>query len=160
MTASPAAGGPVPSPIRLTDLTDCGGCAAKLGADLLADALAGLGADAPAELVVGLDPADDAAAYLVAPDLVVLGTVDFFPPLVDDPATYGAIAAANAVSDIFAMGGRVLFALSIASLPEDLPREATAAILTAARPRPSARPAARSPGVTRSATRSPPSGWR
>ena len=75
MTASPA-------PIRLTDLTDCGGCAAKLGADLLADALAGLGADARPELVVGLDPADDAAAYLVAPtsrargrQLVPSGTV-------------------------------------------------------------------------------------
>jgi selenide, water dikinase len=125
MTASP-------SPIRLTDLTDCGGCAAKLGADLLADALSGLGADAPAELLVGLDPADDAAAYLVAPDLAVLGTVDFFPPLVDDPEAYGAIAAANAVSDIFAMGGRVLFALSVAAFPEDLPTDVTAAILGAA----------------------------
>ena len=125
MTASP-------SPIRLTDLTDCGGCAAKLGADLLAGALAGLGADQPAELLVGLDPADDAAAYLVAPDLAVLGTVDFFPPLVDDPEAYGAIAAANAVSDIFAMGGRVLFALSVAAFPEDLPTDVTAAILGAA----------------------------
>jgi selenide,water dikinase len=115
--------------VRLTDLTDCGGCAAKLGADLLADALTGLGADAPADLVVGLDPADDAAAYRVAPDLAILGTVDFFPPLVDDPEAYGAIAAANAVSDVFAMGGRVLFALSVAALPEDLPRDATAAIL-------------------------------
>jgi selenide,water dikinase len=120
------------TPVRLTDLTDCGGCAAKLGADLLADALAGLGADAPPELVVGLDPADDAAAYRVAPDLAILGTVDFFPPLVDGPEAYGAIAAANAVSDIFAMGGRVLFALSIAALPEDLPPDATAAILGAA----------------------------
>lgn len=120
------------SRIRLTELTDCGGCAAKLGADLLADALAGLGADAPADLIVGLDPADDAAAYLVAPDLAILGTVDFFPPLVDDPEAYGAIAAANAVSDIFAMGGRVLFALSVAALPEDLPRDATAAILRGA----------------------------
>ncbi len=125
MTASP-------SPLRLTDLTDCGGCAAKLGADLLADALAGLGADAPPDLIVGLDPADDAAAYLVAPDLAILGTVDFFPPLVDDPEAYGAIAAANAVSDVFAMGGRVLFALSVAALPEDLPHDALTAILGAA----------------------------
>ncbi len=118
--------------IHLTGLTDCGGCAAKLGADLLTDALAGLGADAPPDLIVGLDPADDAAAYRVAPDLAILGTVDFFPPLVDDPDAYGGIAAANAVSDIFAMGGRVLFALSVAALPEDLPRDATAAILGAA----------------------------
>ena len=121
---------PRSSPVRLSSLTDCGGCAAKLGAYLLADALAGLGGGPqPRELIAGLAPADDAAAYLVAPDLAIIGTLDFFPPLVDDPATYGAIAAANAVSDIFAMGGRVLFALSIAAFPEDLPAAMTAAIL-------------------------------
>jgi len=121
---------------RLTELTECGGCAAKLGADLLEEALAGLGVaqrdGAATELIAGLDPPDDAAAYLVAPDLAVLGTLDFFPPLVDDPRTYGEIAAANALSDIFAMGGRVLFALSIAALPEDLPRDAFTAILDGA----------------------------
>ena len=121
------------SPIRLTELTDCGGCAAKLGADLLAEALAGLGAEpAPAELIAGLHPPDDAAAYLVSPDLAIIGTLDFFPPLVDDPRLYGEIAAANALSDVFAMGGRVLFALSIAAFPEDLPRDALAAILDGA----------------------------
>jgi len=109
--------------VRLTTLSDCGGCAAKLGADLLADALAGLGAeDAPADLIAGLHPPDDAAVYRLSPDLAVIGTLDFFPPLVDDPETYGAIAAANALSDVFAMGGRVLFAMAIAALPEDLPR--------------------------------------
>jgi selenide,water dikinase len=119
----------LPEPVRLTTLSDCGGCAAKLGADLLADALAGLGADeAPADLIAGLNPPDDAAVYRLSPDLAVIGTLDFFPPLVDDPATYGAIAAANALSDVFAMGGRVLFAMAIAALPEDLPREAMAAI--------------------------------
>jgi len=122
--------------IHLTELTECGGCAAKLGADVLEEALAGLGVahrgGAPAELIAGLDVPDDAAAYLIAPDLAVLGTLDFFPPLVDDPRTYGEIAAANALSDIFAMGGRVLFALSIAALPEDLPRDAFAAILNGA----------------------------
>ncbi|MEX2011381.1 MAG: selenide, water dikinase SelD, partial [Chloroflexota bacterium] len=123
----------VTSPIRLTELTDCGGCAAKLGADLLVDALAGLGAEAaPAELIAGLTPPDDAAAYLVSPDLAIIGTLDFFPPLVDDPRLYGEIAAANAVSDVFAMGGRVLFALSIAAFPEDLPRDALAAVLEGA----------------------------
>ncbi|HEY7736194.1 MAG TPA: selenide, water dikinase SelD [Candidatus Limnocylindrales bacterium] len=120
-------------PIRLTDLTDCGGCAAKLGADVLAEALAGLGAgDTERGLVAGLDPADDAAAYLVAPDLAVLGTLDFFPPVVDDPRTYGEIAAANALSDVFAMGGRVLFALSIAAFPEDFSRDALRAVLEGA----------------------------
>lgn len=121
------------TPLPLTALTECGGCAAKLGADLLADALAGLGAQPePAALIAGLNPADDAAAWRISDDLAILGTLDFFPPLVDDPATYGAIAAANALSDIFAMGGRVLFALSIAALPETLPRATLAAIIDGA----------------------------
>ena len=119
-----------PIPFRLTELTDCGGCAAKLGADLLADALAGLGAEAPGSdaLLAGLDPPDDAAAYRISDDLAVIGTLDFFPPLVDDPRTFGEIAAANALSDVFAMGGRVLFALSIAAFPEELPRDVLAAV--------------------------------
>ena len=125
-----------PPPLRLTTLTDCGGCAAKLGADLLADALSGLGAeaalDAPGNLIAGLDPPDDAAAYRVSDDLAIIGTLDFFPPLVDDPRTFGEIAAANALSDVFAMGGRVLFALSIAAFPEDLPRDVLAAIFEGA----------------------------
>ena len=123
---------PSSDPLRLTDLTDCGGCAAKLGADLLAEALSGLGADAAttgdAALIAGLTPPDDAAAYRISDDLAVIGTLDFFPPLVDDPWTYGEIAAANALSDVFAMGGRVLFALSIAAFPEELPRDVMAAI--------------------------------
>jgi selenide,water dikinase len=119
--------------MRLTELTDCGGCAAKLGADLLADALSGLGAQAaPGELIAGLAPPDDAAVYRVSDDLAIIGTLDFFPPLVDDPRTFGEIAAANAVSDVFAMGGRVLFALSIAAFPEDMPRDVLAAIFDGA----------------------------
>src|SRR5688572_8683616 len=123
-------------PLGLTTLTDCGGCAAKLGADLLSDALAGLGADAAAvadpALLAGLTPPDDAAAYRVSDDLAIIGTLDFFPPLVDDPRTFGEIAAANALSDVFAMGGRVLFALSIAAFPEELPRDVLAAIFEGA----------------------------
>jgi selenide,water dikinase len=111
-------------PLRLTTLTDCGGCAAKLGADLLAEALGGLGAETtPEALIAGLHPPDDGAAYRVSDDLAIIGTLDFFPPLVDDARTFGEIAAANALSDVFAMGGRVLFALSIAAFPEDLPRD-------------------------------------
>jgi selenide,water dikinase len=125
-----------PPPLRLTALTDCGGCAAKLGADLLADALSGLGAAASASpdpaLIAGLDPPDDAAAYRVSDDLAIIGTLDFFPPVVDDPRTYGEIAAANALSDVFAMGGHVLFALSIAAFPEELPRDVLAAIFEGA----------------------------
>ncbi|HUQ44962.1 MAG TPA: selenide, water dikinase SelD, partial [Candidatus Limnocylindria bacterium] len=130
--------------IRLTELTECGGCAAKLGADALEEALAGLGLDpdganSPSSagdratgLIAGLDPPDDAAVHLVAPGVAVIGTVDFFPPIVDDPRTYGEIAAANALSDVFAMGGRVLFALSVAAIPEDLPAGAFRAILEGA----------------------------
>ena len=120
-------------PIRLTELTDCGGCAAKLGADLLSEALSGLGAEtAPSELIAGLAPPDDAAAYRISDELAIIGTLDFFPPLVDDARTYGEIAAANALSDVFAMGGRVLFALSIAAFPEDLPRDTLAAVFDGA----------------------------
>ena len=122
----------VPS-LRLTTLTDCGGCAAKLGADLLSDALAGLGAEAaPDELIAGLHPPDDAAVYRISDELAIVGTLDFFPPLVDDARTFGEIAAANAVSDVFAMGGRVLFALSIAAFPEDLPRDILAEVFDGA----------------------------
>jgi selenide, water dikinase len=120
--------------LRLTELTDCGGCAAKLGADLLADALRGLGAGnpEPAELIAGLEAADDGAAYRISDELAIIGTLDFFPPLVDDARTFGEIAAANALSDVFAMGGRVLFALSIAAFPEELPRDTMAAIFDGA----------------------------
>jgi selenide,water dikinase len=126
-------------PIRLTELTECGGCAAKLGADLLGEALAGLGASGGASggtpdpaLIAGLDPPDDGAAYRIGDNLAIIGTLDFFPPLVDDAVAYGEIAAANALSDVFAMGGRVLFALSIAAFPEDFPQTAMAAVFEAA----------------------------
>ncbi len=124
-------------PIRLTELTTCGGCASKLGADVLAEALAGLGASISTDegetgLIAGLDPPDDAAVHLIAPGVAVIGTLDFFPPIVDDPRTFGEIAAANALSDVFAMGGRVLFALSVAAIPEDMPTAAFRAILDGA----------------------------
>jgi len=75
----------------------------------------------PPELIVGLERADDAAVYLVAPDTAIVETLDFFPPIVDDAYASGAIAAANAMSDVYAMGGEVLFALQIAAWPEDAP---------------------------------------
>src|SRR3954453_7305505 len=120
--------------IRLTELTDCGGCAAKLGADLLADALSGLGAGGPEppELLPGLERADDAAAYRISGEPPILGTLAFFPPLVDDARTFGEIAAANALSDVYAMGGRVLFALAIAAFPEELPRDVLPAVFEGA----------------------------
>src|SRR5207302_612323 len=79
----------------------------------------------PADLLVGLGAADDAAVYRLAPDLAVVETVDFFPPVVDDPWTWGAVAAVNAMSDVYAMGGAVLFALAVAGMRR-LNRVATA----------------------------------
>jgi selenide, water dikinase len=75
----------------------------------------------PAELLVGLEVTDDAAVYLIAPDIAIVETLDFFPPIVDDAYASGAIGAANAMSDVYAMGGEVLFALNIAAWPEDAP---------------------------------------
>ena len=118
--------------IRLTEWTECGGCAAKWGAAPLAELVRTLADDEDGALLVGLAPFDDAAVYRVAPDLAVVSTTDFFPPLVDDPADFGAIAAANACSDVFAMGGRVVLALNISAFPERMPPAAVAAILAAA----------------------------
>jgi len=122
---------PAADPLRLTEWTSCGGCAAKWGASLLGELVAGLGASTDADLLVGLAPFDDAAVYRVSDEVALVSTADFFPPLVDDPADFGAIAAANACSDVFAMGGRVVVAVNIAAFPERLPGEAIAAILAA-----------------------------
>ena len=75
------------------------------------------------DLIVGLEGGDDAAVYRISREQAVIQTVDFFPPVVDDPYDYGAIAAANAMSDVYAMGGEVLLALNVAAFPADLPVE-------------------------------------
>ena len=121
-----------PADIRLTEWTACGGCAAKWGAAPLAALVRELASVADPALLVGLAPFDDAAVYRVSEDLAVVSTTDFFPPLVDDPGDFGAIAAANACSDVFAMGGRVVMALNISAFPERMPVEAISAILQAA----------------------------
>jgi len=119
--------------LRLTEWTSCGGCAAKWGAAPLGALVRMLAAaNGDTALLVGLAPFDDAAVYRVADDLAIVSTTDFFPPLVDDPDDFGAIAAANACSDVFAMGGRVVLALNISAFPERMPAEAVAAILGAA----------------------------
>ena len=89
----------------LTGLTAGGGCAAKYSASRLEELLRGFVPAEAENLLVGLDPADDAAVYKLDDERALVFTVDFFPPLVDDPATFGRIAATNALNDVFAMGG-------------------------------------------------------
>jgi selenide,water dikinase len=79
-----------------------------------------LSAETAQNLIVGLGAADDAAVYRVSDDLALVETVDFFPPVVDDPWTWGAVSAANAMSDVYAMGGDVMFALAVAGFPRDM----------------------------------------
>lgn len=127
---------PKSSPLKLTQWTSCGGCAAKWGALLLSDLVSELASGAQSTidpaLLVGLAPFDDAAVYQVSDDVALVSTTDFFPPLVDDPDDFGAISAANACSDVFAMGGRVVMAVNIAAFPEHFPREAISTIFAAA----------------------------
>ena len=116
----------------LTSLARAGGCAAKYSAARLETLLAGIVPAEAEDLLVGLDPADDAAVYRLDDERAIVFTVDFFPPLVDDPRAFGAIAATNALNDVFAMGGVPLLALSIAAFPEELPVEMIGDILAGA----------------------------
>ena len=116
----------------LTGLTAGGGCAAKYSAARLEELLRGFVPVEAENLLVGLAPADDAAVYKLDDERAIVFTLDFFPPLVDDPAVYGRIAATNALNDVFAMGGAPLLALSIAAFPEELPTEVLAAVFSAA----------------------------
>jgi selenide,water dikinase len=118
--------------VKLTELVTSGGCAAKYSAARLQELLAGFVPAEAEDLLVGLSPADDAAVYRLDDETALVFTLDFFPPLVDDPGDFGTIAATNALNDVFAMGGRPLLALSIAEFPEELPHETIAAILGAA----------------------------
>ena len=116
----------------LTSLTAGGGCAAKYSAARLETLLKGFVPVEAENLLVGLSPADDAAVYKLDDERALVFTVDFFPPLVDDPALFGRIAATNALNDVFAMGGSPLLALSIAAFPESLPIEVLGAVFAAA----------------------------
>jgi selenide,water dikinase len=103
-----------------------------MGPSALAQVLRPLTLATHPDLVVGLQTSDDAAVYRIAPDVAIVQTVDFFTPIVDDPSHYGAIAAANSMSDVYAMGGTVLFALNVAGFPEDLPPHMITAIFEGA----------------------------
>ena len=118
--------------MKLTDLATAGGCAAKYSASRLEELLRGFVPAEAENLLVGLDPADDAAVYRLDDERALVFTIDFFPPIVDDPDDFGAIAATNALNDVFAMGGAPLLALSVAALPEELPTEVVRAIFDGA----------------------------
>lgn len=103
--------------IRLTQTAKGAGCAAKLAPGILDRALCGLDLPVDPNLLVGLERADDAGVYRISDTLALVQTIDFFPPMVDDPFTFGQIAAANALSDIYAMGGVPKTAMNIVAFP-------------------------------------------
>ena len=118
--------------VELTSLVTAGGCAAKYSAARLEELLRGFVPAEAENLLVGLDPADDAAVYRLDDERAIVFTLDFFPPLVDDPRAFGRIAATNALNDVFAMGGVPLLALSVACFPEELDRAVVRAVLDGA----------------------------
>ncbi len=110
--------------VKLTKLAKCAGCGAKVGAGVLAQLLDGIKVHSDPDLLVGFDKSDDASVYKVSDDLALVQTVDFFPPIADDPYLFGQIAATNALSDVYAMGGEPKLCLNIMAIPADMPKEA------------------------------------
>ena len=103
---------------RLTSLSHGGGCGCKIAPGVLAEILKGTtGFPVPPELMVGIETADDAAVYKLNDDQALIATTDFFMPIVDDPFDFGRIAATNAISDVYAMGGRPILALALVGMP-------------------------------------------
>jgi len=113
----------------LNKLAACGGCTAKLPPGMLKDSLSRIPQFSDPNLLVGFDSSDDGAVYKLSDDIAIIKTLDFFPPMVDDPYLFGQIAAANALSDIYAMGGDVKVALNIVAFPENEDPSILAAIL-------------------------------
>ena len=110
--------------VKLTKLAKCAGCGAKVGAGVLSQLLEGIKVHRDPNLLVGFDKSDDASVYKVSDELALVQTVDFFPPIADDPYLFGQIAATNALSDVYAMGGEPKLCLNIMAVPESMPREA------------------------------------
>lgn len=109
--------------VKLTEFSKSAGCAAKIGPGILAEVVGRLPAVMDENLLVGVETADDAAVYRVSDEVALIQTVDFFPPMVDDPFTFGQIAAANALSDVYAMGGEPRLALNVVAFPNCLGAE-------------------------------------
>ena len=106
--------------VKLTKLAKCAGCGAKVGAGTLVHMLEGFKTHRDDRLIVGYDKSDDASVYVINEDTALIQTTDFFPPIVDDPYLYGQIAAANALSDVYAMGGTPRLAMNIMCLAEKM----------------------------------------
>src|SRR5450755_3716243 len=104
--------------IRLTETVKAGGCASKLSPAALDTVLGKLARQQDPNVLVGFDQADDAGVYLLTPETALVQTVDFFTPIVDDPYTFGQIAATNALSDVYAMGGKPLTSLALVCFPD------------------------------------------
>ncbi|MCX7155533.1 MAG: selenide, water dikinase SelD [Rhodocyclales bacterium] len=119
------------SPIRLTSFSHGGGCGCKVAPGVLSEILRGArGWPVPKELIVGIETADDAAVYRLNDEQALIATTDFFMPIVDDPYDFGRIAATNAISDVYAMGGTPIMALALVGMPIDkLPLEVIGKIL-------------------------------
>lgn len=115
--------------IKLTELSKSAGCAAKLEPGILSRILNKLPKNTDENLIVGTETSDDAAVYKISEDLAIVQTLDFFPPMVDEPYLFGQIAAANALSDIYAMGGTPITALNIVAYPNCLGEEVLGEIL-------------------------------
>ncbi len=115
--------------IKLTKLSTCAGCGAKVGAGVLAKLLADIPTVKDENLLIGFDKSDDAAVYRLSDTQALVQTLDFFPPIADDPYMFGQIAATNALSDIYAMGGEPKLALNIMCIPKSMPKEAVHEIL-------------------------------
>ncbi|MBI3477015.1 MAG: selenide, water dikinase SelD [Acidobacteria bacterium] len=105
-------------PVRLTETVKAGGCASKLSPALLDKVLGKLPRQEDPRVLVGFDHADDAGVYQLTPEHALVQTVDFFTPMVDDPYTFGQVAATNALSDVYAMGGKPLTSLALVCFPE------------------------------------------
>ncbi|WP_394283181.1 selenide, water dikinase SelD [Frisingicoccus sp.] len=115
--------------VKLTKLASCAGCGAKVGAGTLVHMLEGFKTHTDPRLIVGYDKSDDASVYVIDDNTALVQTTDFFPPIVDDPFLYGQIAAANALSDVYAMGGEPKLALNIMCLSESMGKETVQEIL-------------------------------
>ena len=109
--------------VKLTRLSSCAGCGAKVGAGTLSSLLKDFRTHTDPRLIVGFDKSDDASVYVINESTALIQTVDFFPPIVDDPYLFGQIAAANAISDIYAMGGEPRLALNLLCVTESMEEE-------------------------------------